>query len=53
MTLPSTLACVKRLSQVEQQYIVSEKLFKDDVVILNNGRNDPIGEEKLVMVTAN
>lgn len=30
MTLPSTLACFKRLSQKEQEYIVSEKLFKDD-----------------------
>ncbi|CAO3585388.1 unnamed protein product [Absidia cylindrospora] len=32
MTLPSTLACVKRLSQAEQQYIVSEKLFQDSVM---------------------
>lgn len=53
MTLPSTLACVKRLSQVEQQYIVSEKLFKDDIVIMNDVRNDPLDEEKIVMVTTN
>ncbi|KAI8065715.1 glycosyl transferase family group 2-domain-containing protein [Gongronella butleri] len=31
MTLPSTLACVKRLSLKEQKYIVSEKLFKDEI----------------------
>ncbi|KAG2227100.1 hypothetical protein INT45_003830 [Circinella minor] len=30
MTLPSTLACVKRLRRTEEQYIVSEKFFKDD-----------------------
>ncbi|KAI9255223.1 hypothetical protein BDA99DRAFT_562489 [Phascolomyces articulosus] len=30
MTLPSTLACVKRLRKKEEQYIVAEKFFKDD-----------------------
>ncbi|KAI9489462.1 hypothetical protein BDB00DRAFT_843008 [Zychaea mexicana] len=32
MTLPSTLACVKRLRKREEQYIVAEKFFKDDGV---------------------
>ncbi|KAI8136725.1 hypothetical protein BJV82DRAFT_526617 [Fennellomyces sp. T-0311] len=30
MTLPSTLACVKRLRRREEKYIVAEKFFKDD-----------------------
>ncbi|KAI8391497.1 glycosyl transferase family group 2-domain-containing protein [Radiomyces spectabilis] len=30
MTLPSTLACVKRLRKKEEEYIVSEKFFQDD-----------------------
>jgi hypothetical protein len=33
MTLPSTLACIKRLLHRQDKYITSEKLFRGD----NNG----------------
>ncbi|CAO3591766.1 unnamed protein product [Absidia cylindrospora] len=56
MTLPSTLACVKRLSQVEQQYIVSEKLFKDTTEMDDGdviGQHSELNQEKInVMVAA-
>ncbi|KAI8343601.1 hypothetical protein BC941DRAFT_448370 [Chlamydoabsidia padenii] len=53
MTLPSTLACVKRLSQAEQQYIVSEKLFREDTVMMDDIPHDRLNEEKMIMVGAN
>lgn len=31
MTLPSTLACMKRFRRREEQYIVAEKFFKEDI----------------------
>ncbi|KAI8082760.1 glycosyl transferase family group 2-domain-containing protein [Halteromyces radiatus] len=53
MTLPSTLACVKRLSQVEQQYIVSEKLFKDeDTVMIMDDLRQEFPEQKVNLVVA-
>lgn len=33
MTLPSTLACVKRLLNRQEKYITSEKLFRDGLVV--------------------
>jgi hypothetical protein len=33
MTLPSTLACVKRLLNRQEKYITSEKLFRDGLIV--------------------
>ncbi|KAI9308511.1 glycosyl transferase family group 2-domain-containing protein, partial [Cunninghamella echinulata] len=51
MTLPSTLACFKRLSQKDQEYIVSEKLFKESVAPSSMDRNSNLNNDMELVVS--